>query len=497
MSARRGMAEEKDPFTREVLVDEPAFVGARWWQESIRSNVDRRAVLKGILIAGAALAGLALVFKVGKVLTANQRNDFDSDDYYGDRQRSLDMQKRFGWSFGATDMGLVFDGATKAPFDKAAIDKLADDLAPVQGRFTPFYVRTLFEAPAALPSSNTIDGSPAPAALRDVLVPIHTASMGRAYAAGRALAEILAAVPLGLAIVVDLPGEDAVAFAAGAASRFEPIFLFDNWPHPYGVVPSHKPLAAALYYQPRFLRAKAQRKADAPALFVLDRRRLTPYTDSPTLFDNRWTAKLPPVDKLSGFGVTKAFYVAPTAGDLPELDDVNDDFYAYESKFVALRYVATDSFPTADVPFPSPPVEPTSPSVDAGAKKDAATDAASDAAPAMPPVVPPPSGAAPDPEPDDGTEARYLSSAIGGAYFTQHYDLPAPWPAPSLAIPPPPIAAYRFVNRVHPYVGGQAPPDFSTVPVIVTVATGIVVASAMGRSGSWNRSPLYSGGGGG
>jgi hypothetical protein len=489
------MAEEKDPFTREVLVDEQAFVGARWWQESIRSSVDRRAVLKGILVAGAALAGLALVFKIGKVLTANQHTDYDSDDFYGDRQRSLDMQKRFGWSFGATDVGLVFDGATTTPFDRSAIDRLADELAPIQARFKPFYVRTLFEAPSSVPSATPTDGSPAPASLRDVLKPIHTTAMAEAYAAGRALAEILAFVPVTTALVVDLVGEEAVAFAAGAAARFEPIFLFDNWPHPYGVVPSHKPLAAALYYQPRFARAKAQRKADAPPLLVLDRRRLTPYTDSPLLFDNRWTAKLPPADKLSGFGVTKAFYVVPTMGDFPELDDVNDDFYAWETKFIALRYVARSNFPGPSDPIPAVPEAPVPVPVvaDAGPKKDAGADAS-----AMPPVVPPPSDVARDPEPDDAAEARYLGSPIGGALFTTHYDLPAPWPRPpEPAVAPPTIAAYRFVNRVHPYVGGQSPPDFATVPVIITVATGVVVASAMGRSGSWNRAPYYSGGGGG
>lgn len=475
------MSQEKDPFTREVIVDEPAFVGARWWQESIRSSVDRRAVLKGILIAGAALAGLALVFKIGKVLTANTPVDYDNDDFNTDRQRSLDMQKRFGWSFGATETALVFDGATQATFDRSAIDRLADDLTPVQARHVPFYVRTLFESPSALPSGKTTDGSPPPTSLRDALTPIHTSSMTAAYRAGRALAEILANVPIAMSIVVDLPGEDAIAFAAGAAHRFEPIFLFDNWPHPYGVVPSHRPLAAALYYQPRFVRAKAQRPANAPSLFVLDRRRLTGYTDSPTQFDNRWTAKLPPADKLAGFGVTKVFYVAPDITDVPELDDVNDDFYSYESGFMALRYVARATFTEVVAPEPVP-VPPTVATVDAGR---------ADAMAVVPPAV------RDAQEPDDANDAYYLGSQAGGALFSAHYDLPGPWPKPKDTTAPPTIATHRFVNRIHPYVGGQQPTNFATVPVVIAVATGIVVASAMGRNGSWNRSPYYSSGGGG
>lgn len=483
------MSQEKDPFTREVVVDEPAFVGARWWQESIRSNVDRRAILKGILVAGAALAGLALIFKIGKVLTANAPVDYENDDYDNQRQRSLDMQKRFGWSFGATETALVFDGATQVTFDRSAIDRLADDLAPLQTRFVPFYVRTLFESPTALPSGKTTDGSPAPASLRDALMPIHTPSMTAAYRAGRALAEILANVPIETSVVVDLAGEDAVAFAAGAAHRFEPIFLFDNWPHPYGVVPSHRVLAAALYYQPRFVRAKAQRPASAPSLFVLDRKRLTGYTDSPTQFDNRWTAKLPGADKLNAFGVTKMFYVAPEVSDVPELDDVNDDFYGYESRFIALRYVARATFSEVLAPEPSVPAPvPASPDAGRAAAKDAG------AADAMAIVAPAPRDAN---EPDDATDAYYVGSSSGGALFTAHYDLPGPWPKPSDTSAPPAIAAYRFVNRIHPYVGGQQPPNFATVPVIIAVATGMVVASAVGRNGSWNRSPYYSSGGGG
>ena len=40
-----------------------------------------------------------------------------------------------------------------------------------------------------------------------------------------------------VALVLDLPGPEAVAVAAALAPCFDPVFVFDNWPHPLGVVP--------------------------------------------------------------------------------------------------------------------------------------------------------------------------------------------------------------------------------------------------------------------
>ena len=114
--------------------------------------------------------------------------------------------------------------------------------------------------------------------------------MQRAYAVGEALAR-LAGWRQGLAVLVDLPGPEAVAFAAGAADVFEPVLLLDNWPHPHGVVPSHLTLAALAYYQPRFASQK-ERVVSAP-LFVLDRARLTAFSEETDRFDNRYYARMP------------------------------------------------------------------------------------------------------------------------------------------------------------------------------------------------------------
>ena len=84
-----------------------------------------------------------------------------------------------------------------------------------------------------------------------------------------------------------------MALAAALAARFCPVFTFDNWPHPLGVVPSHLTLGACLYYLPLFLEAAQTRPQPAPPLFVLDANRLDPYRDQPDQFDNRYVAPVP------------------------------------------------------------------------------------------------------------------------------------------------------------------------------------------------------------
>ena len=110
--------------------------------------------------------------------------------------------------------------------------------------------------------------------------------MEAAYARGKSLASLFASVsetgqtPAGTktALIVDLPGPEAVAFAAGAISIFDPVFLFDNWPHPRGVVHAQDTLSAAAYYQPLFADARSTSRTNARLpMFVLDRGRIATY----------------------------------------------------------------------------------------------------------------------------------------------------------------------------------------------------------------------------
>jgi hypothetical protein len=136
-------------------------------------------------------------------------------------------------------------------------------------------------------------------------------------------------MPKDTALVLDLEGPTSVAVAAALAKGFEPVFTFDNWPHPLGVVPSHLTLASAVYYRPAFLGARTTRPKDAPAAFVLDRNRLAHYTDDGGQFDNRYVAKLPTAENLRSLGVHHLLYVTPDKKELRELDDLNDDFVAF------------------------------------------------------------------------------------------------------------------------------------------------------------------------
>ncbi|MBV9947737.1 MAG: hypothetical protein JOZ69_12860 [Myxococcales bacterium] len=320
----------------DTLVDEPGLVGARWWQESVFDPVGRRRAILGLLAASAALGAAAVAWSPTTT----------------DRRRALDLQRQYGWSFGAEGDALVFDGASTQPFDRERLDRMVAELAPRVPAHRPFYVPTLFEAPAALPRAVASRDTAPVAPLKTALRPIVTPGMRRAFDWAKAHAEQLATAA-GPVLVVDLDGEDSVAFAAGASGPFDPVFLFDNWPHPHGVVPAHLTLAAAAYYQPMFAQAAqaAQApRADASPMFVLDRRRLAPYQDDAEQFDNRWVARLPSAEVLRSWGARTLLYVAPSRRIPWELDDLNGDLVIDAAAGLAI--VAIDAS-AADLVRPS------------------------------------------------------------------------------------------------------------------------------------------------
>jgi len=333
------MSEET--LRREAFVDEPSLVGARWWQDSVVDPVGRRAVITGLLAAGGILGAGALIADVAGTRSA--------------RGGSLDLQRRYGWDFGASTTGLVFDGVTADSFDPVRLRALATELAPRVPSHVPFYVPTLFESLTALPKQVMGGGAPSTSLLY-ALRPIVTAEMKDSFDRGQASGASLLAIN-GVALVVDLPGPAAVAFAAGAASYFDPVFLFDNWPHPRGVVHSHRTLAAAAYYQPLFARARAGADAHggAPPMFVLDRDRLAAYADDVLEFDNRWVARLPSPEALRSLGVGQIVYVGPGkpyagARDGLELDDLNADFVAYNRADIRIGWLDASAIATTVEP---------------------------------------------------------------------------------------------------------------------------------------------------
>jgi hypothetical protein len=383
-----------EPFGREEFLDKPGIIGARWWQRSLEAPPDlvsRRQAVQAIVVVAGAFAVVGVGFAVAGAMA--------SSDYRTEARNALDVQKEFGWSFGANAEPLTFDGEVQRPFDPSALARLADDLRPARKEHLPWYVPTLFQSPAALPRGAAKEETTPPVPLTIALMPIFTPAMNVAYGRGKALAALLKDTPAHAMVVVDLPGPEAVAFAAGAANSFDPVFALDNWPHPRGVVPAHQTLAAAAYYQPLFARHSA---AAAPPLLVLDRRRLDAYTDDASQFDNRYVAHLPGAAAVKLLGIQHVLYVAPNGADR-ELDDLNDALVLYAKAGIEVKLASGDTMPgTAYVPV-----------------------------------------------------ARATPFSTG---------------APGLTATPP------------------RPSGFGTVPVVVSVATGLVLGAKLLRSGSWNRS---------
>ena len=440
------MSEESDPnkpraeFERDVSVDKPGIVGARWWHKSLmdeEGKVQRRSVLMGFAVAGGAVAAISALGIGFYKLVAGESTALVP-------KKALDMQRQYGWDFGARGVPLVFNGVAEGPFVRSALDSLAAVMTPAPGPNTKYHVGTLVESLLQRPTAtlpDPEDGQPAPDAapfkrVADVLMPVITPEMRRAYAAGEALARLTGWRP-GLAVLVDLPGPEAVAFAAGAAASFEPVLLLDNWPHPHAVVPSHMTLAALAYYQPRFASQK-ERVVSAP-LFVLDHARLSSYSEESNRFDNRYYARMPKLDVLAKDGVRALFYVVASPAALPEPADL----HAILSAKPASAEAAVD------------------------VRALAVSDFAADAAAGTPDKV------------------FYAGSARSDAAFWDKYPFgtkPAAAPsAPGTAV----TAAkdYQFAPR--PGVNTSLA-TIGTVAVVAT-ASGLILAAALDRRGSMNR----------
>ena len=159
-----------------------------------------------------------------------------------------------------------------------------------------------------------------------------------------------------VAVVLDLPGPEAVAVAAALAPCLDPVFVLDNWPHPMGVVPAHLTLGAALYFLPSFERDRAGRPATAAPVFVLDRQRFAPYTDDAGQFDNRYMVGLPPAETLQAAGIRHLLYVTPDDRVALESDDLNDDLVAIDASGIDVKLLALSDFSERPLPdFPELP----------------------------------------------------------------------------------------------------------------------------------------------
>jgi hypothetical protein len=284
-----------------------------WWQTS-----RRKFIVGGAVAAGAVLTGGVWL------ATRDDTTDVDKD--------SLELQRAQGWNIGSEQKTLSLPGQQTLDSQqgdgwKRYLDQSAmlGAYQPKSQAWLPFFVPTLIQSLQF-------------ESLRQQLAPVHLPDMRESYGRGQTIARdfLSNAENAGeTAIIVDLPGRDSVALGAGMADAAELILTFDNFPHPLGVTPSHETLAAMIYYAGEIEAKQTARAGGGTAkpapVFLLDSKRLEPYKDADTQFDNRYLAKLPSAQKFQEMGVKSVVYVTADRTRTEELDDLNEDFVEYKN----------------------------------------------------------------------------------------------------------------------------------------------------------------------
>ncbi|MBL8753453.1 MAG: hypothetical protein JNK15_09145 [Planctomycetes bacterium] len=335
------MTGAKEPFDLQVGYDQDELLGGRWWQQGLagtyatgiptvtsrigptRIDESRRSALKMLL----GLGGFVVVAGLVTTRCSSSGSHTTTID-----QASLDLQRSRGLATGAENVAFewphaVDTAADGTPLSALELHRLAAELRPSRNLEEPDYGPTLFQC------LQETGGAAFSRQLRLVCSP----QMRAAYGRGEAIRELLelAEERRAWALVVDLPGPDSVAFAAGLQPRAVAVFQFHNWPHPRGVVPAHLTLAAAAYYRHRFgLAPDAEQRA---VCYVLDRDRLAPYANQPDRFDNRYVVRLPTAASLQNRGIRRVLYVVPEGQPADALDDVAERLAEYAAAGIGVR----------------------------------------------------------------------------------------------------------------------------------------------------------------
>lgn len=90
------------PFERDELLDAESIVGARWWNRELKDEERKQSRRAALTMLGVGLVGVGSVGAIAAAASAM--------DYQFQRQPSLGLQRRFGWSFGAFGESITFDG---------------------------------------------------------------------------------------------------------------------------------------------------------------------------------------------------------------------------------------------------------------------------------------------------------------------------------------------------------------------------------------------------
>lgn len=328
-----GPRDPQRPFERDAFFDEPGIVGARWWNRAFQAEVEatRRQAMKTMALFGAGAAAV-LALGVGGVVAVVQSGGEPR------LRKAVDVQRKIGWNAGAFETPL--SATSSVPLPAGALGRVAATLKP--RRYAPFYVGTQVEAPYAKPTS-PLSGVPRMdlgAQLRRNRTPALDSDMR----AGAELARVFGASGVQALVVIDAPGPRSAAFAAGAATTFEPVLVLDNWPHPAGVVNAQQTLGTLGAYEPELSAAVGRRGPTPPPLFVLDRDRTPPLTNPEAQFDNRYFATLPRADVARKWGFQRALLIVEAVSKLPGSGDVAAYFAEYVAAGLDARVIGLDLF---------------------------------------------------------------------------------------------------------------------------------------------------------
>jgi hypothetical protein len=296
------------------------------------NHISRRSLGKGLAWGAVlAMAGVT-VYQLA------------SDDDQEVSEDSFGLQKKEGWNVGSTDKFLSFEGSSLTDSRGKNLtgydpNYLISVYQPRDSRWQPFFVPTLIQSL----SQQSLNGQ---------MRPVFNGQMRETYQRAEALRSLISQTPdpSQTLIISELPGPQSVALGAAMADTAQLVPVFDNWPHPLGVVRSHETLGAMAYYASEIDEKRSKLKENAPAILLLDSNRLTAYTDQDTQFDNRYLAKLPPADQIKQRGVQQVIYLVKDESQKEELDDINQDLVEWQKQGINVRLLRMSEFKPVDEP---------------------------------------------------------------------------------------------------------------------------------------------------
>ncbi len=290
-------------------------------------QLSRRAVGKGL--AWTAVLGMAGV-TVAKLATGSDP-EVALD--------SLELQRKQGWNVGSTEKGLAYGEGWTA----------TDSRGKTWGGLDPNYLISIYQPRSAQWQPNfvpTLIQSVSQPTLQTQVKMINSPAMRDAYDRAGGLRNLISQSPNAhqTLIISDLPGPASVAVGAALADTAEIVPVFDNWPHPLGVVRSHETLGAMLYYAHEIEEKRGKVGDKAPTVLLLDGNRLASYSDQDTQFDNRYLAKLPTAAELRSREIANVIYLVKDQTQKEELDDINEDFVEWQKQGINIRILPMTQF---------------------------------------------------------------------------------------------------------------------------------------------------------